>query len=138
MPKPYQFQPGARCLISGWGKDTFGGSFRQIIKKVDVPLVEFNQCQEALRKTRLSEYFELHKTYVCAGGEAGKDACTGDGGGPLYCFDETIQKHVLVGLTAWGVGCNEPGVPAVYTGIEETKDFLSKHIPHWDTGDAGF
>jgi len=134
---PFQFPAGKRCVISGWGKDTFSGSFRQIIKKVDVPLVEFNKCEEQLQKTRLSSYFQLHESYICAGGEPGKDACTGDGGGPLFCYDDVLQRHVLVGLTAWGIGCGEPGVPAVYSGIEQNRDFISQHIPNWDTGSDG-
>lgn len=42
-------------------------------------------CENALRTTRLGHQFQLHSSFVCAGGEAGKDTCKGDGGSPLVC-----------------------------------------------------
>lgn len=38
---------------------------------------------------------------MCAGGEPGKDACTGDGGAPLMC--EVAGQHYITGLVAWGI-----------------------------------
>ena len=43
------------------------------------------------RTTRLGEFFELHKSFNCAGGVGGEDACTGDGGGPLVCPVSGVQ-----------------------------------------------
>ena len=70
----------------GFGKNRFGdGSFQQLLRQVQIPIVNNTQCQDFLRATRLRNTFELHKTFMCAGGEEGKDACEGDGGGPLVC-----------------------------------------------------
>ena len=65
--------------------------------------------------------FSLPPGWLCAGGEAGKDACSGDGGGPLVCPapapDTPPRPMVLAGLVSWGVGCGRAGVPGVYTNI---------------------
>lgn len=67
-----------RCWVSGWGKNAFGsnGQYQSILKEVDVPVLTQESCQTALRGTRLGQFFILDKSFMCAGGEAGKDACT--------------------------------------------------------------
>jgi secreted trypsin-like serine protease len=90
--------------VAGFGKDAFGnGKHSFIMKEVDVPVVDPNTCENLLRATRLGKYFELNKhSFMCAGGEDGKDSCTGDGGSPLVC--ETNGVWHVVGLVAWGIG----------------------------------
>lgn len=53
------------------------------MKKIDLPIMPHAQCQNSLRTTRLGRHFILHQSFICAGGEPGKDTCRGDGGGPL-------------------------------------------------------
>lgn len=51
------------------------GHYQVILKKVDLPTVPRDKCQDKLRSTRLGKYFVLHESFICAGGEAGKDTC---------------------------------------------------------------
>lgn len=47
------------------------------MKEVDVPIVDQSTCENDLRKTRLGQSFILNRnSFICAGGEQGKDACT--------------------------------------------------------------
>lgn len=47
------------------------------MKKVPLDLVPQPVCEAQLRATRLGQYFNLDKSFTCAGGKPGKDTCTG-------------------------------------------------------------
>lgn len=69
--------PYFRCWVSGWGKNDFNGVYQTIQKEVDVPILQPAKCQMALASTRLGPAFVFDSTsFICAGGEPGKDACT--------------------------------------------------------------
>ncbi|KAI4458065.1 serine protease-related [Holotrichia oblita] len=107
---------GTRCYASGWGKDVFGkkGQYQVILKRIDLPIVDRDTCQTQLRTTRLGRHFLLDKSFVCAGGEEGKDTCKGDGGGPLACpIPGEKNRYYHIGMVAWGIGCGEDKVPAM-------------------------
>ena len=74
------------CVVMGWGTKEFNDTKRQnILKQVELPIVDNNRCQSLLRQTLLGRGFNLDESFLCAGGKKGADACTGDGGGPLVC-----------------------------------------------------
>lgn len=124
LPSPYDDYTGTRCWTTGWGKDAFGdfGKYQHILKEVDVPIIGQNQCLRQLQQTRLGYEFKLHPGFICAGGEEGKDACKGDGGGPLVC--ERGGTMQLVGVVSWGIGCGHQGVPGVYVRISHYLDWI--------------
>ncbi|XP_045495607.1 uncharacterized protein LOC123694260 isoform X1 [Colias croceus] len=126
LPDKYTDFSGQRCWTTGWGKDAFGsnGKYQNILKEVDVPVLPHGLCQQQLRQTRLGYNYELNPGFVCAGGEEGKDACKGDGGGPLVC--ERGGTWQLVGVVSWGIGCGQPGVPGVYVKVAHYLDWISQ------------
>ncbi|CAB3240024.1 unnamed protein product [Arctia plantaginis] len=120
---------GQRCLVAGWGFQVFGseGYIQATIKKVDVPIIDPETCQSLLRTTRLGPNFTLDSaSFMCAGGEENKDACTGDGGSGLVC--EVDGKWVLVGLVAWGLGCGDANVPGVYVNVATFLPWINEQI----------
>ncbi|KFB38434.1 AGAP012591-PA-like protein [Anopheles sinensis] len=119
---------GNRCWVSGWGRNDFlSGAFQSIPKEVDVPIVDTTTCQNALRTTRLGSSFVLDPTsFICAGGELGKDACTGDGGSPLVC--PLGGRWYVVGLVAWGIGCGANGIPGVYVNVASYNSWITTTI----------
>jgi len=122
------FVNNPNCWVAGWGKDEFGdqGKFQFILKKVNVPVVESNECENRLRQTKLTPLFQLSRTsFVCAGGIVGQDSCTGDGGFPLVC--ERNGHYELVGLVAWGIGCANEN-PGVYVNVRSFSDWLAAEL----------
>ncbi|KZC11825.1 Serine proteinase stubble [Dufourea novaeangliae] len=117
-----------RCWTTGWGKDAFGdfGKYQNILKEVDVPVVSNQICEHQMRRTRLGPGFNLHPGFICAGGEDGKDACKGDGGGPMVC--ERHGRWQLAGIVSWGIGCGQPGVPGVYSRVSHYLDWIHQIV----------
>lgn len=131
LPRQNEVSSSRNCLASGWGKDIFGkeGNFQVILKKIELPMVERTACQQALRKTRLGPEFNLHRSFVCAGGEAGKDTCTGDGGSPLVCPDPRIPgRYVQTGVVSWGIGCGEENIPGVYANVAYFRNWVDDKL----------
>ncbi|XP_023015711.2 uncharacterized protein isoform X2 [Leptinotarsa decemlineata] len=124
LPHPHDEYTGSRCWTTGWGKDAFGdfGKYQNILKEVDVPVVSNSICQRQLQQTRLGYDFKLHPGFICAGGEEGKDACKGDGGGPMVC--EKSGTWQIVGVVSWGIGCGQNGVPGVYVKVAHYLDWI--------------
>ncbi|XP_052893447.1 uncharacterized PE-PGRS family protein PE_PGRS54-like isoform X2 [Anopheles moucheti] len=121
----------SQCFASGWGKDVFGkqGTYQVILKKIQLPIMPYEQCQTALRTTRLGKRFKLHKSFICAGGVKGRDTCKGDGGSPLVCPIPGTDKHYYqAGMVAWGIGCGEDGIPGVYVNVPMFRGWIDDHL----------
>ncbi|XP_017776714.1 PREDICTED: serine protease 42-like [Nicrophorus vespilloides] len=119
------------CYATGWGKDVFGkqGQFQVILKKIELPIVQHDKCQDALRTTRLGKLFDLHKSFTCAGGEGNKDTCTGDGGSPLVCPDpQNPGRYLQAGIVSWGIGCGTENVPGVYADVAQYRNWIDAEM----------
>jgi secreted trypsin-like serine protease len=120
---------GTRCWVAGWGKNATDGTFQFLQHKVDIPLVDNTRCNAELKaainakKSGVGNKFSLDGSEICAGGEVGKDACTGDGGSPLVC-QANSGRWTVVGLVTWGVGC-ATNTPGVYARISYFRDWIN-------------
>ncbi|KAI8426802.1 hypothetical protein MSG28_014485 [Choristoneura fumiferana] len=129
------FESGRECVANGWGKNLFGapGRYAVILKRIVLNMVPHWLCDQLLKQTRLGPRFRLHDSFVCAGGEAGKDTCQGDGGAPLAC-PVGGDRYKLTGLVAWGIGCGEPNVPAAYTAVARFRQWVDDKMEEWGYG----
>ena len=52
-----------------------------------------------------------------------------DSGGPLMV--EEGNRHSVIGIVSWGLGCAQPGLPGVYTIVQEylhwIEDIIASH-----------
>ena len=66
---------------------------KRVLKKIKMDIMNQRFCQNELRSARrpggrtavLGDKFDLHHSFLCAGGGENSDTCTGDGGSPLVC-----------------------------------------------------
>ena len=131
LPPPDVNLDYSRCFATGWGKDKFGrdGTYQVILKKIDLPIMPRNTCQSNLRTTRLGKYFELHESFICAGGEKDKDTCKGDGGSPLVCpISDQSGRFYQAGIVAWGIGCGEENIPGVYASVPHLRQWIDEKL----------
>merc|ERR1711962_1522492 len=122
LPQPGEQFAGDACFATGWGKDKFGaaGQYQVVLKEIDLPVVRHDQCEAKLRTTRLGRRFQLDDSFICAGGQDGKDTCKGDGGSPLVCPSKyDPYTYIQTGVVAWGIGCGEDNVPGVYASVSQ-------------------
>jgi len=127
LPDHLEDYAGQRCHVTGWGKDAFnGGAYQHVLKEVELPIHNHRQCENMLKRTRLGPSFQLHQGFICAGGEEGKDACKGDGGGPLVCEINGISQ--LAGIVSWGIGCGEQSVPGVYVKVSHYGTWIQDQL----------
>ncbi|XP_075146744.1 phenoloxidase-activating factor 2 isoform X2 [Haematobia irritans] len=130
---PANSSPAARttCFSTGWGKDQFGaeGRYSAILKRLPLPIVDYNTCQTQFRGTRLGPKFALDRSFICAGGVVGIDTCQGDGGAPLVCpiGQASENRYQQSGIVAWGIGCNDP-IPAAYAHVGLARDWIDQQM----------
>ncbi|KAI5098691.1 transmembrane protease, serine 4a isoform X1, partial [Silurus meridionalis] len=108
---------GAPLVVTGWGYQKENGQLSSNLQEADILLIDQNLCSSpAVYGTSITERM------VCAGNMQGKvDACQGDSGGPLVYLNE---RWVLVGVVSWGAGCARPGLPGVYSNVDQMLNWV--------------
>jgi secreted trypsin-like serine protease len=132
-------QNGKLATAIGWGAMRFdplsfppATDFPEALQEVNVPLVNDAACAASYAPIAITP------NMICAGPpEGGKDACSGDSGGPLLVPDRQGTAWEQIGVTSFGSGCAVPGFPGVYTRTSEFKlDFISPSVCGGTTLDA--
>ena len=111
------YAAGTTARILGWGTTSAGGNSSNQLRTATVPTVSNSTCSSAYGSRFLSS------DMVCAGYTAGGvDTCQGDSGGPL------LIGGVLAGITSWGDGCADAGIPGVYTRLTTFSSLVTTQI----------
>lgn len=113
-PEPYE--PGTPGRVYGWGRTGESEPPSPVLRSVEVPVTPDAECQDAYPETDEAKMF-------CAGvPEGGRDACTGDSGGPF------VVNGRLAGVVSSGKGCGRPGYPGVYTRLSTHADDVAAQL----------
>lgn len=91
-------EDGTECVASGWG------GMEGQLQSVTLPIANRENCNQAYAG-------QITDRMTCAGSEAGKGTCPGDRGGPVTCGGK------LVGIISQTNGCQQLGLPDVFTNI---------------------
>lgn len=94
----------------GWGALGSGAELSQVLREVDIPVLDDSMCEKSYKTHFYPEYM------MCAGYLNGtKDTCQGDSGGPLFIREN--DQFTVIGMTSFGLGCASEGYPGIYTRI---------------------
>lgn len=113
-------------IVLGWGVTGYNKNTSESLKEIRIPIVTNQKCMQMYQKRN----FNITDQMMCAG-EEGKDACTGDGGGPLM-IEKKSSRWFVVGLVSFGVGCGERNFPGVYTKVSKYLQWIKENT---DIGD---
>ncbi|XP_017060039.1 phenoloxidase-activating factor 2-like [Drosophila ficusphila] len=130
LPRQGKSFDQGRCFVAGWGKVSYQDSqLSNVQKKIQLPLVNREVCQDQLRKTPLGPDSVLPDSLLCAGGERNKDTCRGDGGSPLFCpMEGDPERYEQAGIVNWGIKCGTENIPAIYTNVALFRDWIDQHV----------
>lgn len=116
------YAAGTITTIAGWGENDEPPQHPMLLREVEVPLVDSGWCED-FHANRL--FLFTSEKNICAGWpEGGKDACSGDSGGPLFVEDEEYG-YIELGVVSWGTGCGDAGEPAVYTKLSAFTSWIA-------------
>jgi len=118
---------GGLVRVMGWGDTNPSENIRTPSNKLQVAnlrTVSNEQCDGTTGTYgtySISFKGQIERSMMCAWSKT-RDACQGDSGGPL------IHKGKLVGLTSWGVGCNDGNFPGVYARVSSAYNWIRRNI----------
>lgn len=116
-------EPGDEATVSGWGDTEYFGYNSDILRKVVLPIVADGLCTNSYLP-----YLPITPRMICAGVPMGGRApCQGDSGGPLVVTSASGTRKVA-GIVSFGVACDAPGFPAVFTRVSALVDWIEGYV----------
>lgn len=116
---------GDVLTVAGWGRTEVSSS-SAVKLKLDLPIADKSVCTRTFRSAGVN----LGNKQICAGGERGKDSCTGDSGGPLMKVEEVggASQWTIEGVVSFGARCGTEGWPGIYTRVAAYIDWINQQI----------
>ncbi|CAH1153687.1 unnamed protein product [Phaedon cochleariae] len=112
---------GRTATVIGWGSLRESGPQPAVLQEVNIPIWNNRECG---RKYGGAAPGGIVEHMLCAG-QANRDSCSGDSGGPLMV---NSGKWIQVGIVSWGIGCGKGQYPGVYTRVEKFLPWIHKNL----------
>jgi len=119
-----RLKAGTGLRVMGWGTTSYDRTRPEELQIADVDYIPNSVCEKSKGKIRpTSTYDKTYEGYVtddmmCAA-RSGKDACSGDSGGPLIIPGNSPAQDLQVGIVSWGYGCASANFPGICKSIDE-------------------
>lgn len=107
---------GQTGTVTGWGTMWSDGNSSLTLLEVDMPLLTTSECRMYFPR-------QITNNMICTY-KYGKDSCQGDSGGPLVWNKN--ERHYLVGVVSWGIGCAKYRKPGVYTKVSNYLNWIEQ------------
>jgi secreted trypsin-like serine protease len=118
------YADGVAAVVAGWGTTSYGGSSSAVMRKVSVPIVRNDRCDDGY----VGIGQPITSRMLCAGNTTvgGIDACQGDSGGPLFTID--AGTFTVIGIVSSGEGCALKDYPGIYTRVSSFESWITAYI----------
>ncbi|XP_055903581.1 serine proteinase stubble [Eupeodes corollae] len=113
---------GQVATVAGWGSLRENGPQPSVLQKVSIPIWSNLDCA---RKYGRAAPGGIIDSMLCAG-QAARDSCSGDSGGPLMINEGGTWTQV--GIVSWGIGCGKGQYPGVYTRVSAFLPWILKNL----------
>ncbi|XP_074117338.1 serine protease 40-like isoform X2 [Sminthopsis crassicaudata] len=129
LPTPGLYYEGkSSCWMTGWGtlSETVLLPEGSYLQEAEIPLINSHLCNLFYGvPMRDNLTYDIKDDMLCAGDIIHQRAiCLGDSGGPLVCeFSETWMQ---VGIASWGMPCNIPVSPSVFSRVSYYLDWIGE------------
>lgn len=136
----------AKAVATGWGHTQYAGSISDDLMKVQLDLLDLNECVVAFED---DDNILINRNKVCAGILAGgHDTCQGgefskrfdeshlsivssssDSGGPIQIsLPDNRCVSYIIGVTSFGGYCGGKNSPSVYTRVSSYLDWIESKV----------
>ncbi|KAJ1523857.1 hypothetical protein ONE63_010413 [Megalurothrips usitatus] len=112
---------GKTATVIGWGSLRESGPQPAVLQEVNIPVWTNAECRQKYGNAAPGGIID---TFLCAG-QASRDSCSGDSGGPLMVND---GRWTQVGIVSWGIGCGKGQYPGVYTRVTSFMPWITKNL----------
>ncbi|KRT78395.1 Trypsin [Oryctes borbonicus] len=121
LPAGSTGHPGQTATVIGWGSLRESGPQPSVLQEVNIPIWSNSECRAKYGHAAPGGIVD----HMLCAGQANKDSCSGDSGGPLMIND---GKWKQAGIVSWGIGCGKGQYPGVYTRVEKFIPWINKNL----------